>query len=877
MNSRFVLVLGMVSLSLGFLAKAQDTRSVIEPQMKPACSILISNKTQNELELANDQTLIQEAIDKCPQGQSVHLAPSNQNNSFVSGPLRLKSGVTLVVDRGATLFASSDAQLYDTGEKTCGTTNAKGRGCKPFITLENTHGSAIMGKGTIDGQGHRMVKGLNETWWEIARRAQRENSQQNVPRLIEARNSTDLTIYQITLKNSPNFHVTLKEVDGFTAWGIKIDSPMNARNTDGIDPISSKNITITKSFIRTGDDSIAIKAGDTGSSENISIVDNHFYNGHGMSIGSETLSGVKNVYVNGLSLEGGTSGIRIKSDISRGGTVEHIRYSNVCMRDVRLPIEITALYNPKAMGHFEPKYLDIEMNGVSSLTPGKVLLEGLPNGTPFQVKYQNVKLVGPANIFISNTLEPEGIEFNSNRADLRAQCQSSLIPFPAFEATSSRPELTDQEARAYQMSEVFKYAGPAGQESVDPWSPSFASPTHADYVVDQQLLVNDRKHFKTIQSAIEQVVKDLNATPTQERIFIEVHPGVYNEVVYVPRLKNPISIFGNGPSPEKTVISYNLDAALSGEEYAKLLEHEFSNSDSSIREMFEQVKARENITTFGTATLWTQNTGFQVSNLTIENGYTRGNPDCTSDCKGYNPNAMHQAVALMVDGADQSLFQNVRLLALQDTLYLKNRSGHQTSRSYFENAFIQGDVDYIFGDATAYFFKSEIKSLGSRKDSYVAAPSTNVHSRYGFVFDRCNFTNDNSKNAQLGQYRLARQWFHNQKCTPYGAMAIKDYACTLGSGDRYLEPKGEINIDTLQNVGKMVVMNSKLGSHLSKTNPWSDWNPMGKLSHRPVQYSSDDYLKNLQDIGASKEMILIESSRSIEPKSFLSEYQNTLN
>ena len=238
---------------------------------------------------------------------------------------------------------------------------------------------------------------------------------------------------------------------------------------------------------------------------------------------------------------------------------------------------------------------------------------------------------------------------------------------------------------------------------------------------------------------------------------------------------------------------------------------------------------------------------------------------------------MHQAVALMVDGADQSLFQNVRLLALQDTLYLKNRSGHQTSRSYFENAFIQGDVDYIFGDATAYFFKSEIKSLGSRKDSYVAAPSTNVHSRYGFVFDRCNFTNDNSKNAQLGQYRLARQWFHNQKCTPYGAMAIKDYACSLGSSDRYLEPKGEINIDTLQNVGKMVVMNSKLGSHLSKTNPWSDWNPMGKLSHRPVQYSSDDYLKNLQDIGASKELILIESSRSIEPKSFLSEYQNTLN
>ena len=877
MKSTFFFLLGILSLSLAIPTKAQDSRLVLEPQIPPACSILISNKTQNDLELASDQVAIQEAIDNCPQGQSVHLAPSNQNNSFVSGPLHLKSGVSLVIENGVTLFASSDALLYDTGEKTCGTTNAKGRGCKPFITLENTHGSAIMGKGTIDGQGNRLVKGLNETWWEIARRAQRENSQQNVPRLIEARDSSDLTLYQITLKNSPNFHVTLKQVDGFTAWAIKIDSPMNARNTDGIDPISSRNITITKSFIRTGDDSIAIKAGDTGRSENISILDNHFYNGHGMSIGSETLSGVRNVYVNGLSLEGGTSGIRIKSDVSRGGTVEHIRYNNVCMRNIRLPIEITALYNPKATGHFEPKFLDIEMNGVASLTPGKILLEGLPNGTPFQVKYQNVRMTGPANLSIFNIPEPEGIEFNSSRVDLRAQCQSSWVAFPSPENSLSRPELNDQEAQAYQLSEVFKYSGPAGQESIDPWTPHFDPTNRADYVVDQTLNAYDKKHFKTIQSAIDQVIIDRKSNPNEDRIFIEVHPGIYNEVVYVPKLKNPISIFGIGASPDQTVIRYNLDASLSGAEYAKILEHEFSYSDVSIQEMFEQVKARENITTFGTATLWTQNKGFQVSNLTVENNYIRGNPDCTSDCKGYNPNAMHQAVALMVDGADQSLFQNVRLLALQDTLYLKNRAGHQTSRSYFENAFIQGDVDYIFGDATAYFFKSEIKSLGSRKDSYVAAPSTNVHSRYGFVFDRCIFTNDNSSNAQVGQYRLARQWFHNQKCTPYGAMAIKDYSCTLGSKDMYTPPRGEISIDTLQNVGKMVVMHSKLGSHLSKTNPWSDWNPMGKLSHRPVQYSMDNYLKNLQDIGASKELILLESSRTTEPKSFLSEYENTLN
>ena len=71
----------------------------------------------------------------------------------------------------------------------------------------------------------------------------------------------NFTLYRITLKNSANFHVAYSGGNGFTAWGVKINTPKNARNTDGIDPGNSTNVTITHCFIHTGDDNVAIKAG----------------------------------------------------------------------------------------------------------------------------------------------------------------------------------------------------------------------------------------------------------------------------------------------------------------------------------------------------------------------------------------------------------------------------------------------------------------------------------------------------------------------------------------------------------------------------------------------------------------------------------------
>lgn len=385
----------LAALALGGMASAQDSRTVTEPVMPPSCAVLVAAAAQAG---RDDAPRIQAAIDKCAPGHALHLAPGSGRHAFVSGPLNLRSGVTLAIDAGATLYASTDPAAYDRGGKACGTIDNSGRGCRPLISADDISGAGIMGEGEIDGQGGHLIDGKPESWWQIARRAQKEKARQNVPRLIEVSRSRDFTMHRITLRNSPNFHVTLNRVDGFTAWGVRIDTPHDARNTDGIDPISSRNVTIAHSFIRTGDDNVAIKAGNNGPSENISILHNHFYSGHGMSIGSETNGGVRNVLVEGLDMDGTTAGLRIKSNDTRGGEVRGIAYRNVCLRNVKAPIFIGTHYEPQPPGTLIPSYAGITMERVHSVSAGKVLLQGYDEQHPLLLAVRDVVVAGKPDV-----------------------------------------------------------------------------------------------------------------------------------------------------------------------------------------------------------------------------------------------------------------------------------------------------------------------------------------------------------------------------------------------------------------------------------------------------------------------------------------------
>jgi polygalacturonase len=381
------------------LTCAQDARSVVEPTIPPVCSTLAPNSQ------ASDTARLQAAIDTCGAGHALRLSAG----AYHAGPLTLRSGVTLLLDAGATLYASTNPKDYDLGAGTCGTIGPASKGCREFINVSDTVGSGIMGDGVIDGQGGHAMDGQAESWWQLARRAQKEKASQNVPRLIQLRKSREFTLYRVTLRNSPNFHVAMSDVDGFTAWAVKIDTPSDARNTDGIDPGGSRNITIAHSFIRTGDDNIAIKAGGSNLTENVSILHNHFYSGHGMSIGSETSGGMRRVLVDDLTLDGTTAGLRIKSDAGRGGLVTGVRYQNVCMRGVKNAIELNTRYERRTEGSSIPVFRDITFERVGSVTPSRVIMQGFDAAHPLQVNLIDTRVPGASATTIEFTQQTGAI------------------------------------------------------------------------------------------------------------------------------------------------------------------------------------------------------------------------------------------------------------------------------------------------------------------------------------------------------------------------------------------------------------------------------------------------------------------------------------
>ncbi len=438
--------------------KAQDTRSVNEPSIPPACATLKSEIGRAGLSLTYedeskpDTKRIQAALDQCSPGQSVVLKRSSSRlDAFLTGPLDLRKGVTLVVDANTFLFASRNARDYDLTPGVCGTISKSGRGCRALINAANVPDAGVMGDGVIDGRGGETILGQNApakpvSWWNLADEA-RAGGSQNAPRLMVIRGCNNFTLYRITLMNSPNFHVGYNDGDGFTVWGVKLWSPERARNTDGIDPGNSTNVTITHSYFHTGDDQIAIKAGRGKPTTHMSITHNHFYTGHGMSIGSETDGGASAIRVSDLTIDGADNGLRIKSNSTRGGLVHDVVYDDVCIRNTANPIFMDTNYSAHASdatGHI-PMFNDIVIRNVTVQGGGKVTLEGLDATHRLGLQFDNVSFAEPAAIKVSAKyadikagpgpfvlkVEGDGVTLSgtSDQAKPNA-CSGKFVPFP---------------------------------------------------------------------------------------------------------------------------------------------------------------------------------------------------------------------------------------------------------------------------------------------------------------------------------------------------------------------------------------------------------------------------------------------------------------
>jgi polygalacturonase len=357
-----------------------------------------------------DTSRIQSALNSCAgSGKAVELKASGGNAAFLSGPLSVGGNEVLLVDSGVTLYASRNPANYQiSGKYTCGTIASSDNGCNPFITLSGT-GAGIMGtrsssgsQGTVDGRGGQYMLNTSETWWQLATAAKSSGSQNN-PKLIQSDGASSLTLYDINLVNSPMYHALFKGGSNITVWGIRIKTPANSRNTDGVDPENTTNVVINDSYIQDGDDCIAVKS-DAGSlTSQITVENTHCWGTHGLSIGSQTAGGVSNVTflndtVAGTDTGGITSssnnGIRVKSDSSAGGTVSGVTYQGICMSGVKTLIDLDPNYS-SGNGSAIPNFAGITLNGVVSVNSASgatSVLDGYDASHPLGLKLENIKL-----------------------------------------------------------------------------------------------------------------------------------------------------------------------------------------------------------------------------------------------------------------------------------------------------------------------------------------------------------------------------------------------------------------------------------------------------------------------------------------------------
>lgn len=343
----------------------------------------------------DDTGAIQKALDECGKSGGTVRLPKG---SYYSKPLTIKTKTTLLIEEGATLLASTNQSdfLKVPGDWL----QAKSGGdFVPFLSGKDLQDVTIGGKGTIEGNG--------TVWWEAAEEARRKVSGFTLPRpnLIVLTRANNLVVRDVTIQNSPKFHLVPTECDGVLISNVTILAPERAANTDAIDPSVSRRVTITKCLIDVGDDNVAVKSGKRMDGrefacEDLTITDCTFKHGHGMSIGSETVGGVKNVLVKNCTFENTDNGIRIKSDRKRGGTVENFVCEDITMKDVRGAITITSYYpripatdTAQPVTDTTPKYKNITIKNLTATSSRNAgVIVGLPESYIENVVLENVKI-----------------------------------------------------------------------------------------------------------------------------------------------------------------------------------------------------------------------------------------------------------------------------------------------------------------------------------------------------------------------------------------------------------------------------------------------------------------------------------------------------
>ena len=397
---------------------------------------------------------------------------------WLTGPVKLASGINLHLERGALLKFSGDDKLYPLtvidmkGEKEVDSTSP--------ISGDNLENIAITGEGIIDGGGDawRSVKKeklddgaweklvnsggvLNAggvTWWpsqaamdgeKIVDQLQKSGSLNPAdyepahpflrPKMVRLINCKKVLLQGVTFENPPMWTLNPALCEDVSILNVTVHNSPTAANSDALDLESSRRAIIRDCTFDVGDDAICLKSGKDAAGRRIGVPTEdvlvegctvHHAHG-GFTIGSEMSGGVRNVHVDNCTFIGTDVGLRFKSTRGRGGVVENIFISNVRMTDIggdaisfnmyyggKSPLDETPAAAAAAAPPVDegtPQFKDIHLeNVICRGAKNAIVLEGLPEMPLRDIDFKNVSITAQTGASVTDA---DGIHFENVRVE----------------------------------------------------------------------------------------------------------------------------------------------------------------------------------------------------------------------------------------------------------------------------------------------------------------------------------------------------------------------------------------------------------------------------------------------------------------------------
>jgi polygalacturonase len=367
-----------------------------------------------------DTAALQRALDTCAAGGggTVHV-PAGR---YLTGPIYLRSHVTLDLAPGAVILGSQDRDDYAIVERRYSGTRQ--RTVEALINGDDLENIAITGRGAIDGQGSFCWQPIRDYF--AAPKAERDRSLMGPcstdaeirrsiwhrPRLVEPVRCRDVVIDGVTLQNSGFWNLHPLFCENVKIHGVTLRNPYDAPNADGIDLDSCRNVTVSDCLIDVGDDCICLKSGmdadgrDVGiPTENVAVSNCVTRGGHGgIVIGSDMSGGVRNVAVSNCVFDGTDIGVRLKTRRGRGGVVEQVMISNIVMTDVPVPLVFNMHYagasEAAAVDETTPRYAHVHISNVTATGARRAgVMHGLAEQPITGVALTNVQIEAAAPIW----------------------------------------------------------------------------------------------------------------------------------------------------------------------------------------------------------------------------------------------------------------------------------------------------------------------------------------------------------------------------------------------------------------------------------------------------------------------------------------------